>query len=172
MSEALPPFQGFLDANREAVWRFLVSAVGREDADDCFQETFIAALRAYPRVRPGSNLRGWVLTIAHNKAIDAHRARGRRALPMAEPEAAKGRAAGTEAAGGRAAPADAGAGERDEQLWHAVGTLPERQRAAVVLRFVADLPHREIAAAIGCSEDAARRSLHEGITKLRKAVAG
>ena len=48
--------------------------------------------------------------------------------------------------------------------------LPERQRSAVVLRFVGDLPHRDIAAAIGCSEEAARRSLHEGLSKLRKVV--
>jgi len=40
-----------------------------------------------------------------------------------------------------------------------------------VLRFVGDLPHREIASAIGCSEDAARRSLHEGLKKLRAEVA-
>jgi DNA-directed RNA polymerase specialized sigma24 family protein len=39
-----------------------------------------------------------------------------------------------------------------------------------VLRYVADLPHRDIATAIGCSEDAARRSLHEGLAKLRKVV--
>jgi DNA-directed RNA polymerase specialized sigma24 family protein len=38
------------------------------------------------------------------------------------------------------------------------------------LRYVGDLPHREIAAAIGCSEDAARRSLHEGLSKLREVV--
>ena len=59
---------------------------------------------------------------------------------------------------------------RDEALWEAVGELPARQRSAVVLRYVADLPHRDIAAAIGCSEEAARRSLHEGLTRLRKAV--
>ena len=46
-----PPFQRFLDAHREDVWRYLVAAVGREAADDCFQETFIAAMRAYPRTR-------------------------------------------------------------------------------------------------------------------------
>ena len=59
---------------------------------------------------------------------------------------------------------------RDQALWDAVGELPTRQRSAVVLRYVADLPHRDIAAAIGCSEEAARRSLHEGLTKLRKVV--
>jgi RNA polymerase sigma factor (sigma-70 family) len=159
VSAELPPFQSFLDDNRDAVWRFLVSSVGREDADDCFQETFIAALRAYPRLRTRGrehNLRAWVLTIAHNKALDAHRARGRRATPIAD------------AGDGAPAPEQP---PRDEALWEAVHELPGRQRSAVVLRFVADLPHREIAAAIGCSEEAARRSLHEGLDKLRKVVA-
>jgi RNA polymerase sigma factor (sigma-70 family) len=139
------------------VWRFLVAAVGAVEAEDCFQETFIAALRAYPRLRAGSNLRAWVLTIAHRKALDAHRARARRAQPMAEIAAVDGRQA-------------ADAPFADEALWNAVHALPPRQRSAVVLRYVADLPHREIASAIGCSEEAARRSLHEGLIKLRKAV--
>ena len=99
-----------------------------------------------------------MLTIAHRKALDAHRARGA--------PAAAGRRAGR-ARGRRRARA---AAARDDELWQAVGALPERQRSAVVLRYLADLPHREIAAAMGCSEEAARRSLHEGLTKLRKAV--
>jgi RNA polymerase sigma factor (sigma-70 family) len=154
----LPPFQRFLDAHRDAVWRLLVSTVGASDAEDCFQETFIAALRAYPRLPADSNLRAWVLTIAHRKALDAHRARARRALPVAEPDTLDGRATPSER-------------PRDEALWEAVGALPARQRSAVVLRYVADLPHREVAVAIGCSEEAARRSLHEGLAKLRKVVA-
>jgi RNA polymerase sigma factor (sigma-70 family) len=157
VSAGLPPFQRFLDAHRDSVWRFLVSTVGHAEAEDCFQETFIAALRAYPRLRVDSNLRAWVLTIAHRKALDAHRARARRALPVAELDALNPRAAPS-------APA------RNETLWGAVAELPVRQRSAVVLRYVADLPHREIAAAIGCSEEAARRSLHEGLLKLRKVV--
>jgi RNA polymerase sigma factor (sigma-70 family) len=157
VSSALPPFQSFLDGHREIVWRFLVSAVGAAEADDCFQETFISALRAYPRLRPGSNTRAWVLTIAQRKALDAHRARARRATPLADPQAVDGR-------GQSAAPLP------DDALWAAVRELPARQRSAVVLRYLADLPHRDIAAAIGCSEEAARRSLHEGLTTLRKVV--
>jgi RNA polymerase sigma factor (sigma-70 family) len=157
VSDPLPPFQRFLDAHRDLVWRFLVSAVGPVDAEDCFQETFISALRAYPRLRPDSNMRAWVLTIAHRKALDTHRGRARRALPLADPAAVEERPA-------PAAPA------RDEALWDAVHGLPARQRSAVVLRYLADLPHREIAVAIGCSEEAARRSLHEGLTTLRKVV--
>ncbi|HEX4437879.1 MAG TPA: RNA polymerase sigma factor [Solirubrobacteraceae bacterium] len=158
MSATLPPFQSFLDENREAVWRFLYVSVGPAEADDCFQETFIAALRAYPKLRSDSNLRAWVLAIAHNKAIDAHRGRSRRPVPVAEP----GELEKTSSPGPGA--------PRDEELWEAVYELPERQCSAVVLRFVGDLAHSEIAMAIGCSEDAARRSLHEGLTKLRKAV--
>lgn len=157
MSAPLPPFQRFLDDNRDAVWRFLLASAGRQDAEDCFQETFIAALRAYPRLRADSNPRAWVLTIAHNKALDAHRARARRAVPVSEPDA-------------RAVRSPEHPPPRDEALWSAVNALPARQRSAVVLRFVADLPHRDIAAAIGCSEEAARRSLHEGLNKLRKVV--
>jgi RNA polymerase sigma factor (sigma-70 family) len=157
VSDPLPPFQRFLDAHRDLVWRFLVSAVGPVDAEDCFQETFISALRAYPGLRPDSNMRAWVLTIAHRKALDTHRGRARRALPVADPAAVEERPA-------PAAPA------RDEALWDAVHGLPARQRSAVVLRYLADLPHREIAVAIGCSEEAARRSLHEGLTTLRKVV--
>ena len=157
MSAGPPPFQVFLDDNRDAVWRFLVSSVGPSDAEDCFQETFISALRAYPRLRADSNLRAWVLTIAHRKALDCHRGRARRALPVSDVETLT--------------PAPATAPSRPtRELWDAVRELPPRQRSAVVLRFRADLAHREIAAAIGCSEDAARRSLHEGLQKLRAEV--
>jgi RNA polymerase sigma factor (sigma-70 family) len=156
VSTPLPPFQRFLDAHREEVWRFLVAAVGRTEADDCFQETFISALRAYPKLRANSNLRAWVLTIAHRKALDVHRARARNAIPLAEIAAVDGR---TTAA---TPPVD--------DLWEAVHELPPRQRSAVLLRYVGDLPHRDIAQAIGCSEDAARRSLHEGLSKLREVV--
>ena len=61
--------------------------------------------------------------------------------------------------------------ERDEGLWAAVGALPPKQRAAVALRYGSDLPHAEIAAALGCSPEAARRNLHEGLKRLRKELA-
>ena len=109
----LPPFQRFLDAHRDAVWRFLVFSVGPTEAEDCFQETFISALRAYPRLRPDSNLRAWVLTIAQRKALDSHRARGRRAVPVDDPAILDGRATPAPHA-------------HDETLWQAVGELPPR----------------------------------------------
>jgi RNA polymerase sigma factor (sigma-70 family) len=151
----LPPFQALLDRHAEEVRGVLRGAVGRADADDCFQETFLAALRAYPKLRHGENLRGWLFTIAHRKAVDHHRANGRRPLPVAEVEAV----------------AAEGAEPRDAEVWAVVAELPSKQRAAVTLRFAADLPHREIAEALGCSQEAARRSLHEGLKRLRKELA-
>ena len=162
----LPPFQRLLDAHRVEVWRFLVASVGPNDAEDCFQETFLSALRAYPRLRPDSNVRAWILTIAHRKALDAHRARRRR--PVAVPEVhaeAQDEPAGAMVDG---APWSALA---DGELWSAVAALPPRQRAAVLLRCAGDLSHRQVAQALGCSEEAARRSAHEGLKRLREVYA-
>jgi RNA polymerase sigma factor (sigma-70 family) len=152
----LPPFQTVLDEHSATVMGILRGAVGRDAADDCFQETFLAALRAYPKLENAGNLRGWLLTIAHRKAIDFHRARGRQPIPVAEvPEVAT----------------EDEIPDSDRRLWAAVGALPPKQRAAVALRYGSDLPHSEIAAALGCSPDAARRSLHEGLKRLRKELA-
>jgi DNA-directed RNA polymerase specialized sigma24 family protein len=150
-----PPFQRFLDENRDAVWRFLVAAVGRDAADDCFQETFMAALRAYPRTRVDKP-RAWVLTIAHRKVLDHHRARARSPVPVgAVPDV----------------PAPAAPEPGGDRVWARVRELPPKQRAALLLRYAGDLSHREIAAALGCSEDAARRSAHEGLKRLREELA-
>ena len=149
---SLPPFQTLLDEHAADVMGVLRGAVGRGDAEDCFQETFLAALRAYPKLSDDGNLRGWLLTIAQRKAIDHHRANGRRPLPVAEV---------AEAAVEDPLPEGNG-------VWELVGGLPPKQRAAVALRYACDLPHAEIAAALGCSPEAARRSLHEGIKRLRR----
>src|SRR5690554_5763510 len=79
--QPLPPFQHLLDRHRRDVLAYLVATVGGQDAEDCFQETFLAALRAYPELDDGSNLRGWLFTIAHRKAIDSLRQRRRRPAP-------------------------------------------------------------------------------------------
>jgi RNA polymerase sigma factor (sigma-70 family) len=150
----LPPFQTLLDRHAGEVLGVLRAAVGRVDADDCFQETFLAALRAYPKLEHDDNLRGWLMTIAHRKAVDHHRANGRRPIPVEEVAEVATDAVEMP--------------EPDSGVWAIVGALPPKQRAAVTLRFAGDLPHTEIAAALDCSPEAARRSLHEGIKRLRK----
>jgi RNA polymerase sigma factor (sigma-70 family) len=156
---SLPPFQALLEAHRTDLYRFLVASVGPTDADDCFQETVISALRAYPRVRSDSNLRGWLLKIAQRKAIDSHRARGRRPLPVeAVPERA-----GAEAGSGR---------NSEPELWGAVRELPPKQRTAVFCRSVMGMSYAELAELLDCSQDAARRNVHEGLSRLRKEWSG
>jgi RNA polymerase sigma factor (sigma-70 family) len=144
------PFQTFFAEHRDAVWRFLVATVGRQDADDCFQETWVAALRAWPPASE-ANLKGWLFTIAHRKALDEHRARSRRPLAVEPPER-----------GGPSPP------EPEPALWADVRRLPEKQRAAVVHRFVADLGYAEIGTVMGTSAEAARRNVHEGVKRLRQ----
>lgn len=153
---SLPPFQVLLDAHGAVVHRFLVAAVGPVDADDCFQETFIAALRAYPQLRNDRNLRGWLLRIAQNKALDAHRASARRARPSdILPDTA-------------AAPPDPEPVDSEPELWAHVRALPEKQRMGVFLRSVAGLSYAEVATALECSQAAARRNVFEGLERLRE----
>jgi RNA polymerase sigma factor (sigma-70 family) len=150
----LPPFQALLDEHSRDVLGFLIAAVGPQEAEDCFQETLVAALRSYPRLDDDGNLRGWLLTIAHRKAIDHHRSRTRRPTPV-----------------GDAPEVPVSDREMSTGVWTAVAGLPPKQRTAVALRFACDMPHREIAAALGGSEEAARRNLHEGLKKLREVLA-
>jgi RNA polymerase sigma factor (sigma-70 family) len=150
----LPPFQTLIDAHGRDVHRFLIATVGRIDADDCYQETWVAALRAYPKLRDASNLRSWIFTVAYRKAIDHVRAR-RRAPVLAGNV--------PETPDSRAAPRD----EPDDGLWSLVRDLPDKQRTALAMRYVADAGYDEISAAMGTSEDAARRNVHEALKRLR-----
>jgi DNA-directed RNA polymerase specialized sigma24 family protein len=147
---ALPPFQTFLDRHAADLLRFLAALVGPDEAEDCFQDTCLAALRAYPRLSGDADLRAWAFTIARRKAIDAGRARRRRPVPV------------DDAGNGLATP------PTDEPApWGLLASLPPKQRAAVFLRVAIELPHREVARVLDCSEEAARRSAHEGLKRLR-----
>ena len=150
----VPAFAVFMEANRSMVYRFLAVAVGPADAEDVFQETFLAALRAYPKLTSGELLDRWILRIASRKAIDHHRATARRPLPS---ETLPDRSVD-------------GPAEPDDGLWSAVAGLPPKQRVAVVQRHVLDRPYADIAAALDCSEEAARANVHEGLKRLRERV--
>jgi RNA polymerase sigma factor (sigma-70 family) len=157
---AIPPFQAFLEEHRVAVYRFLSAAVGPAEADDCFQETFLSALRAYPGLRDGRNLRGWIMAIASRKVVDAARARNRRPVPVPEvPEApSAGRVGDPELF--------------DDPVWRAMRKLPPRQRVAVVHRVVMDRSYEETAAAMSCSAETARAHVYQGLKRLRSEVTG
>jgi len=160
MGVPLPPFEKVVADHGAVVMRVCRALLGGSDADDAWSETFLAALRAYPDLRPDSNVRGWLVTIAHNKAIDVHRRAARSPRPTADvPER------------GTKDTVPAGGGVVSAELATAVRRLPPKQRHAVVLRYLADLAYADVAAALGSTEAAARRSAADGIGALRAVLA-
>ena len=152
----LPPFETLIDAHAPELHRFLVGCVGPIEAEDCLQETFMSALRAYSRLRHADNLRAWLYTIAQRKATDAVRRMARRPtrnLDGVDPSAPP-------------APEPV-----DDGLWRSVRSLPTKQRDALVHRFVLDLAYAEIGARMGISEEAARQNVSAGLRRLRREVA-
>jgi RNA polymerase sigma factor (sigma-70 family) len=145
---AIPPFERFYDEHRSEVMRLLRRRLGRERADDAFQETFLRALQAYGRLNHGQHLRAWVLTIARNVAIDTLR----RTSPTEE-------LADVSSEDGLAA---------YDELAHLTDGLPPKERAAVVLRYGYDLSYDQIAHALGSSADAARQATSTGVRRIRK----
>ncbi len=148
------PFETVVDEHGARVFRVCRAVVGPLDAEDAWSETFLAALAAYPKLTPDSDVQSWLVTIAHRKAIDIVRARSRSAILLGElPERPS-----------RWGNPDAEAAE----LWAAVAALPERQRLAVAYHYLGGLPHTETAALIGGTAEAVRRAASDGIAALRK----
>jgi RNA polymerase sigma factor (sigma-70 family) len=145
---AIPAFERLYGEHREEVYGLLTRRLGRQRAEDAFQETFLRALRAYPALRNGDHLRAWVLTIARNVAIDTYR-RERPRVELEEPVELPRRPAYAE-------------------IEHLTGDLPPTERAAVVLRYAYDMPYAAIGAALGSSEDAARQAASAGVRRLRR----
>jgi RNA polymerase sigma factor (sigma-70 family) len=150
------PFEEVVAEHGPLVMRVCRALLGPADAEDAWAETFVAALRAYPRLTPDSNVRGWLVTIAHRKAIDVIRLRQRSPLPTAElPD--------------RPVPDEA---LPDDELWAALAALPFKQRAAVVHHHLAGLPYAEVGALLDSSAAAARRSAADGLASLRRTIRG
>jgi RNA polymerase sigma factor (sigma-70 family) len=144
----VPPFEEFYSTHRDRVFGLLVSRLGRQRAEDAFQETFLRALRAYGDLRHGDQLGAWATTIAERVAIDIHR----RARPTAELD---------DGMTWDSRPAHA-------ELEHLAGQLPATERAAVVLRYGYDLDYEQIGAVLGSNAIAARQATSAGVRRLRK----
>jgi RNA polymerase sigma factor (sigma-70 family) len=145
---AIPPFERFYEERKHEIFGYLARLLGREAAEDAFQETFLRALRAYGKLEHGRQLRAWAFTIATRVAVDERK----RAVPVLEP---------------REVPVD------DERpgyavLEHLAGELPPTERAAVVLRYGYDLSYDDIGSALGSSAEAARQAASSGVRRLRR----
>jgi len=151
------PFEAVVAEHGATVLRVCRAVLGPADADDAWSETFLAALKAYPRLPGDANVEAWLVTIAHRKAIDITRAAARHAVPVADvPEPPP------------AGPADG----RGLDLAGALAALPRRQREAIAYHYLAGLPYQDVAAITGGSTDAARRAAADGIARLRKTYPG
>ena len=148
------PFEEVVVEHGAVVMRVCRALLGPADAEDAWAETFLAALKAYPGLPPGSNVRGWLVTIGHRKAIDQIRAAKRSPSPAGElPDV----------------PAKEGLAAEDRHVLRtALDDLPFKQRCAVIYHYLGGLPYAEIGALLETSEAAARRSAADGIANLRK----
>ena len=126
------------------------------DADDAWSETFLSAMKAYPDLPADANIEAWLVTIAHRKAIDLIRAAARRAIPVADhPDTT--------------ATIDADP-HRHDDLTAAVAALPPKQKQAVAYHYLAGLPYTDVAAILGGTTEAARRSAADGVATLRRSI--
>jgi RNA polymerase sigma factor (sigma-70 family) len=159
-ASARRPFEDVVREHGSVVMRVCCAVVGPFDAEDAWSDTFLAALRAYPDLRADSNVRGWLVTIAHNKAIDVLRRRSRFPVPSADlPEP---RPRNIDGAAFAVQPAVS------DRLRDALNALSPKQRSAVIYRHVADLSYSEIGALLDSNEAAVRRNVADGLAKLRQ----
>ena len=146
---AVPPFEQFYAEHRDEIYGFLVRRLGRDRAEDAFQETFLRALRAYGRLRHGEHLRAWAFTIADRVSLDALR----RTRPYTAPPD------WLDAEDERPAYAE---------LRDLTDDLPPTERAAVVLRYGYDLAYDDIGRLLGSNSEAARQAASSGVRRLRR----
>jgi RNA polymerase sigma-70 factor (ECF subfamily) len=142
------------------LWRLLRDPA---EADDALQETFLRAFRALARLDGHANPQAWLYRIATNVAHTRQRQRARQAVRTATLDAAL------------AAPGPGPAEQADRQsllaaVAVAVERLPYRQRAALIMRKFEEIPYADIAAALGCTEAAARANVYQAIRKLKSVI--
>lgn len=146
-------FDEFAAEHYVRVLRTVALAIGdRGPAEDAVQEAFLVAFRKWRTVRTMANPESWVLVVA----INAERRRWRRTPVIAGSDVDV-----------IETPDHAGSVSTAVSVRDALGQLTVRQRAAVVLRYLADLPIVQIAEALDCAQGTVKATLHQALAKLR-----
>jgi RNA polymerase sigma-70 factor (ECF subfamily) len=154
-------FRAWYDAVLPRVYGYLFQRCCRDRdlAEELTQQTFVEAVRSYGRAET-DDAASWVIGIARHKLADHFRALERRErsylrLISTSPK-----------------PAVAWLGEQEAEgvLVEALRRLPAAQRAAITLRYLDDLPVREVARLLGRSEGAVESLLSRGRETLRRAM--
>jgi RNA polymerase sigma-70 factor (ECF subfamily) len=155
-------FETLVNAHSAEIFAYLWRMVRDEaDAQDCLQEAFLRAYRAYDRLDGRANQRAWLYRIATNVALTHLKRRGREAARRAPlvPDLQDD---------DDPSPGDAVIRrETLEAVAGAVARLPQQQRAALVLRKYQSLSYAEIAETLGCSEESARANVYQAIKRLK-----
>lgn len=151
-----------LNAFGPEIFAFLWRVVGDgPEAEDCLQDTFLRAYKANPGAKGIENRRAWLYAIAYNVA--------RTHLRRRETHIARNVALDDERADGGASVEKIVESRQDvERLRQAMHALPEKQRAALMLRKYHGMEYAEIAAALGGSQEAARANVYLGLKRLRQ----
>ncbi|MBX3045853.1 MAG: RNA polymerase sigma factor [Anaerolineales bacterium] len=155
-----PDFESLVDAHSGELFGYLWRLLGDEaEAEDCLQDTYLRAYKAYERAT-ADNLRAWLYKIATNTARTRLQRNGRRDHRQTElhEQLASGEARVEAQVQQRISLAAVRA---------AVSGLPRQQQAALLLRKYQGLEYAEVAAALGCSEPAARAHVYQALKKLR-----
>ncbi|HXR35798.1 MAG TPA: RNA polymerase sigma factor [Candidatus Binataceae bacterium] len=147
-----------MQRHEREIMRFLLRTTrDREDTLDLFQETWLRAYRAYPKLDGAAGIRPWLYRIATNLCLNRVRDRARRMRVIVDDELSETH------------PASAVSGAHDGviQLKTAIGRLPRKQREALIMRKFGGLEYDEIGAALGCSNDAARADVYQAVKKIK-----
>jgi RNA polymerase sigma-70 factor, ECF subfamily len=163
------PFAEVVSRYQAGVYRFLVRFTrSTHDAADLFQDVFLRAHRAYPRLPVEADVRAWLMRIAVNLTKNHVRDRRRRQRVIVGADAVVSADATRVAA---RADMELISHEVARTLSAAIDALPFRQRVAVVQHQLEGLDYPTIAANLGCSQDSARAHVYQALRKLRLALA-
>lgn len=150
-------FEAWVSARSDALLRFAYVLTGDPNlAEDAVQDALTTACARWSRVSRADDVEAYVKRMIVNAHISWWRRFRRREAPAAEPALAM--PTSTDGSGDRA---------EAEAVWALCSTLPDRQRAAVVLRFYEQLSYAEIAALLHCAEATARSSVHRALAALK-----
>jgi RNA polymerase sigma factor (sigma-70 family) len=155
-------FESVYRRYHQSLYRYCFSIVGNaEDAQDALQNAMLKAMRALAGEQREIKLKPWLYRIAHNESIEL--LRKRRDEARIDPELVASTGEPAEAAAQR---------ERLRRLLGDLSELPDRQRAALVMRELGDLGFGQIGEAFGTSAAVARQTVYEARLGLRRLEAG
>jgi RNA polymerase sigma-70 factor (ECF subfamily) len=132
--------------------------------EDVVSQTFVLAWRDVPRLRQPDRFDAWLFRIAHNQAMSDLRRRQVTPLEDAPEPMDESREASPAALAEAGADADA--------VREALARLPEVQRSVLVMRFLRDLPHADVARQLGKSEEAVRALQYRALVRMRELMDG